>query len=407
MSKRTYLRLTSILRFDNVFSRRQSRSMDKFAPIRGLFNEWSDLLPLYCNPGECVTIDEQLLGFHGRCPFRQYMPNKPEKYGIKFWLCVCATSLYVWKIQPYLGKNSADAAPEKNQGERVVLDLIDGLKGHNVTMDNFFSSYRLGQLLLQKNITMVGTMRKNKRSIPPKLLLCKKKPLYQSTYAFTMDTTLVSYISKKNKCTVLQSTMHDSAEIGTDPKKKPNIVAYYNKTKGGVDTVDKMLSCYSVKRKTNRWPMAVFSNMVDISALNAYIIYSTVNPQWHPKQKRTRRADFLRELALQLAENYKSKRERRSRSRSCSLSSSCHYLESSSSNFVDDLDDVSVEGPSAKRRREVPPMPPKKRGRCDMCCKEQNPKKDFKYEAVCCKCLKNVCKQDHSRIMCLNCISEQ
>lgn len=98
MSKRTYLRLTTILRFDNVLSRRQNKSTDKFAPIRELFEEWSQLLPLYCNPAECVTIDEQLLGFHGRCPFRQYIPSKPEKYGIKFWLCVCATSLYVWKI---------------------------------------------------------------------------------------------------------------------------------------------------------------------------------------------------------------------------------------------------------------------------------------------------------------------
>lgn len=145
---------------------------------------------------------------------------------------VCSETRYVCKIQPYLGKAAGATTAEKRQGERVVLDLIDGLKGHNVTMDNFFSSYELGQKLLSKNITMVGTMRKNKRSIPPKLLECKKKPLFESTFAFTADTTLVSYIGRKNKCVILQSTMHNSNSTATSGKKLPEIIQYYNKTKG-------------------------------------------------------------------------------------------------------------------------------------------------------------------------------
>ena len=34
--------------------------------------------------------------------------------------------------------------PEKNQGMRVVLDMTAGLKGHNSTYDNFFTSHALG-----------------------------------------------------------------------------------------------------------------------------------------------------------------------------------------------------------------------------------------------------------------------
>ncbi|KAJ8931169.1 hypothetical protein NQ314_015944 [Rhamnusium bicolor] len=30
-----------------------------------------------------VTIDEKLEAFRRRCGFRQYIPNKPSKYGIK------------------------------------------------------------------------------------------------------------------------------------------------------------------------------------------------------------------------------------------------------------------------------------------------------------------------------------
>lgn len=144
MSMKTFIYINRVLRFDDVLSRRQQKSSDKFAPIRELFDKWSNILPDCYNPHECVTVDEQLLGFRGRCKFRQYMPSKPVRYGLKFWLMVCSETCYVWKIQPYLGKADGASAPEKKQGARVVLDLIDGLKGHNVTMDNFFSSYELG-----------------------------------------------------------------------------------------------------------------------------------------------------------------------------------------------------------------------------------------------------------------------
>lgn len=231
MSLKTFKYINSVIRFDDVQTRRQQRSADKFLPIRNLFEKWANQLPEFFNPSDCVTVDEQLLGFRGRCRFRQYMPSKPEKYGIKFWLMVCSETSYVWKIQPYLGK-AAHESREQNQGQRVVLDLIDGLKGHNVTMDNFFTSYDLGQKLLSKGITMVGTIRKNKRTIPPKLLECKRKPLYDSTFAFTKDTTLVSYVGRRNKCTILQSTMHHNNYVAPTEKKLPEIISYYNKTKG-------------------------------------------------------------------------------------------------------------------------------------------------------------------------------
>lgn len=398
MSREKFNFLTRIIRFDDVNSRRQSRSIDKFAPIRELWERWTELLPMYFNPHECVTIDEQLCGFHGRCKFRQYMPSKPERYGLKFWLAVDADTCYVWKIQPYLGKEPG-AIPEKNQGARVVLDLVDGLKGHNVTMDNFFSSYELGQKMLSKKLTMVGTMRKNKASIPPKLLLCKKLPLYESTFAFTKDTTLVSYIGRRNKCTVLQSTMHNSPDVGGDPKKLPEIISYYNKTKGGVDTVDKMLSCYSCKRKTNRWPMSVFSNMIDISALNAYIIYNEVNPNWHPNQSSTKRKSFLHDLGLSLARGYMV-----SRPNSPKNASSQSLLER-----VRDENDAGTSTqsqPPIKRKRTTTTTSsgePRKRARCVYCVKEKGTKNVHSSEIVCSVCDQNICKAKHNINVCTEC----
>jgi hypothetical protein len=90
-------------------------------------------------------VEEQLVAFRGRCPFKQYIPSKRAKYGIKIWTLCDSNTSYVLKAQIYTGKEQG-AAPEKNQGMRVVSDLTSELRGHNVTCNNLFTSYNLGQL---------------------------------------------------------------------------------------------------------------------------------------------------------------------------------------------------------------------------------------------------------------------
>ena len=51
--------------------------------------------------------------------------------------------------------------------------------------------------------------------------------------------------------------MHDDEKIN-EVTGKPKVTMDYNKTKGGVDTIDKMCKTYNVARGTNRWPMVVF-----------------------------------------------------------------------------------------------------------------------------------------------------
>ncbi|CAB4057640.1 unnamed protein product [Lepeophtheirus salmonis] len=147
---------------------------DKLADIREVWDNWVELLPYLYNPGRDVTVDEQLVPLRGRCPFRQYMPSKPARYGLQFWVVCDAKSSYAWKIQLHIGK-LAHGHPEKNQGMCIVLDLTEGLRGHNVTCDNFFTSYQLGQQLLKRKITMVGTVRKNKHELPTVMLASKRE----------------------------------------------------------------------------------------------------------------------------------------------------------------------------------------------------------------------------------------
>jgi hypothetical protein len=150
MSLERFKQICKVLRFDDKAARRcmgiGRYRADSLAPIREVFESWVATLPQSFVPYENVTVDEQLVGFRGHCPFRQYIKSKPAKYGVKLWaLCDSATS-YALNMQVYTGKKAGER-PEKNQGERVVREMIEVIKGtgRNVTMDNFFTSIPLAR----------------------------------------------------------------------------------------------------------------------------------------------------------------------------------------------------------------------------------------------------------------------
>ena len=91
---------------------------------------------------------------------------------------------------------------------------------------------------------------------------------------------IASYSPKKGKVVTFLSTMHlDKGTKSPGPEKKPEVITYYNATKGGVETMDQMVRWFTTERKTRRWPMVIFYNMLDISALNAFIVWMSLNKE--------------------------------------------------------------------------------------------------------------------------------
>lgn len=104
MSLKKFRNITRVLRFDNRQDREERRQRDKLAPIRILWDKWENNLRKMYNPSEFVTVDEQLVPYRGRCPFKQFIPSKPAKYGLKIWALCDASSSYAWRLQVYTGK---------------------------------------------------------------------------------------------------------------------------------------------------------------------------------------------------------------------------------------------------------------------------------------------------------------
>lgn len=95
MSLQKFPMLSRVIRIDNRDTRPGRRQQDKLAAIREVWDKWVQRLPFIYNPSPNVTVDERLVAFRRPCPFKQYMPSKPSKYGIKIWAsCDARTNIY-------------------------------------------------------------------------------------------------------------------------------------------------------------------------------------------------------------------------------------------------------------------------------------------------------------------------
>src|SRR5690606_111095 len=113
MSRDRFKNILRYIRFDDKRTRPHRLETDKIAAIRYIWELFLTNARSMFVPGDCVTIDEQLVGFRGRCAFIQYMPSKPAKYGIKFfWLCDAKTG-YAFNGCIYIGKQPG-ASVEKD-----------------------------------------------------------------------------------------------------------------------------------------------------------------------------------------------------------------------------------------------------------------------------------------------------
>lgn len=379
MSYKRFLFILRVLRFDDITTRDERRKLDKLAPIRSLLEDFNNnCKKVYCL-SEYMTIDEMLVPFRGRCGFIQYMPNKPAKYGIKIFALCDAKTFYTSNIEIYCGKQPDGPYALNNGPSAIVSRLVEHVKGkaRNLTCDNWYSSYPLAKLLLEHKITFLGTLRKNKKEIPLEFLPNKRREVGSSVFGFQKDVMIASYVPKKNKSVLLISTMHDDGSINDDTG-KPELIHDYNMTKGGVDTVDQLCGNYSVSRRTKRWPLCIFFQLINISGINSQIIYNRSDTEALPRRL------FLKQLSLQLMKPHLENRLQ------------CQNLPTDIKILIKKHVDVEQGINSAEE-------PPRKiRSRCYICGRRKNRVTTMRCET----CKMFVCKEhSQKQLKCNECVS--
>ena len=209
-----------------------------------------------------------------RCPFITFMPNKPDKYGITFWVLADVETKYVANILPYLGAQEREERGGTPLPKSVLIRLAQNVKekGYNVTCDNFSTSLAAAKKLRRNKISIVGTIPKNRRELSQQMTQPMRNKLYSSNLWWheRSNAMIVKYQQQRNKSVCLLSTMHSAPDVDNgSTKKKPNVVSFYNRNKAGVDCFDQMTRLYLTRAASRRWPLAVWGNILDIAAINA------------------------------------------------------------------------------------------------------------------------------------------
>ena len=276
MARNRCIEMMRFLRFDYKQTRSHRLATNKLALISIIWNTFVKNCLKHYRPGTNITVDKQIFPTKAQCIFTQYMPNKPDKFGIKFWMAADVKTKYMLNSFPYMGKDDSRPAGV-TFAEHVVLRLLEPYRktGRNMTTDNFFTSVNLAKTLRQQGISIVGTVNRIRKEIPQEIKKIKED-LY-TTKVFKHDgCTLTVYQPKITKNVLLFSTMHSIVDIGGDRKSKPETVNFYNSTKFGVDVVHQMARKYTVNAASRRWPVQFFYNILDLAAINAHILYKLV-----------------------------------------------------------------------------------------------------------------------------------
>lgn len=384
MSLNRFRFLLRAIRFDDITTRRQRRAQDKLAPMREVFEDFVSRCKRYYVLSEFVTIDEMLEAFRGRCPFRQYIPNKPARYGIKLFALCDSRTYYTANLEVYTGTQPDGPFKKSNSAADIVKRLIEPISGsgRHLTTDNWYGSVPLAEDLIQDHkMTLLSTIRKNKKEIPPAFINGRIREECSSLFAYQPNITLLSYVPRKNKVVLLISSLHysDTIDPESGDKKKPEILTCYNKYKGGVDTVDQMKAAYSVSRKNNRWTLTLFFSMMNIAGINSYLIWR------HNTQEETKnRRDFLKSVGTKLCQEQMMRR------------ASMPMLPVELRHTLRRLLGQPVRPPLPEEENEP------RTGRCYLCGR----KKNRKTQNRCSQCRYFICRE-HTKSSCVECAGQE
>ena len=107
------------------------------------------------SPKKNISIDEGMIAFKGRLSFRQYLPAKPTKYGIKVWMAADASNGYVKNFSVYLGSEGQNRRIH-GLGYDAVMNMARASlnRNHHVFFDNFFQSHSFRTFIRSTNVRL-------------------------------------------------------------------------------------------------------------------------------------------------------------------------------------------------------------------------------------------------------------
>jgi len=252
---------------------------------------------------EYNSIDEFIIPFKGRSSLKQYIKNKPHKWGIKvFGRAGSSGIIYAFEI--YIGKGTVIIESELGISGDIVLRLIEDLENHQnykIFTDNWFTSYALLSKLKEKGFHASGTVRINR--MPGCILEGDKSLSNRGRGSYDVKTEENQNISVvkwyDNKYVHVASTNKGLQPIDyvkrwcAKEKKyievpRPAAIKGYNQNMGGVDLHDMLVELYRIDIRPKRYYIRIIFHLIDMCIVNAWLIYRR-----HCRQKNVKHITLL------------------------------------------------------------------------------------------------------------------
>ena len=296
---------------------------DKLFKVRKLLDLLCPLFESEFEMYQSCAIDEAMIPFKGRLKFKQYMKDKPTKWGIKVFVFADSQTGYVKRLQVYTGKGLDSCVSDVGLCTRVVLDLLEGFDhtGLQLYTDNFYTSPLLYyRLYKNQGICACGTARSNRIGFPKELCV-KATGSNRGTYQYLSNGPLLacSWVDKRTLYFI--STMHVGERVHNPTVRRrqadgsqtdvacPPCLPDYQKHMRGVDRGDQLVSYYNVGRKSKKWWRRIFFYCVEVCILNSFCMEKMVRPTEHQQRGRKKRdmLSFRLDLARELIGTFSSR----------------------------------------------------------------------------------------------------
>lgn len=300
MSQDRFFLLLRVIHFCNNENQPEN---DRLFKIRLVMDRLKQKFSDVFTPFQNLCIDESLMLWKGRLVFKQYIPSKRHRFGVKLFILCDVETCFVMNFIVYTGKNTEIVMnDEAGISGSVVTTLMAPFldKGHQLFIDNWYTSPFLLDLLQSHNTGACGTVKSNRKDMA-KFPKTKKG----DCHARCTDTLLAVKWHDKREVHML-STIHDPIMVATgkidrksgEPIFKPECVLKYNESMGAVDKTDMQISFNESARKSLKWYKKFFFHLLDISVLNSYILYQMVTG------KKPQLGKFRLEVIRQLLEEH-------------------------------------------------------------------------------------------------------
>jgi len=283
-------------------------SGDKVAKVSPLYQLLNDNLVQFGVWHTDLSIDESMVPYFGRHGIKMFIKGKPIRFGFKLWV-LCGADGFPYCLKIYIGKENVAVADPL--GTRVVEHMVNVImthsdtRFHNIFFDNFFTSTKLLETLLERGIRATGTVRDN-RIGDAKHHLTSSKALKtkasRSSFEYCCNGKV--YIAKWYDNAVVNVASncytHEPVHLVTRRVKgnsqvsvtQPRLVQRYNEGMGGVDLMDRLLAAYRPTIRGKKWWWPLFLNVVNVSIVAAWRLHCRVAMQ------KMDHLTFLREVAL-------------------------------------------------------------------------------------------------------------